>query len=85
MKAHNIYPKNSSDPKKLLTLDKELAEELDKVKVRWIKEVLGHGVDPDKYIVPRLYDSIEMKMINDVSIKNMKTCGKFNFPFHLDL
>jgi len=50
----------------ILLLDPELGDELDREKLKWLSVDIGLGNDPDEFLVPRLFDSPQMKRINDV-------------------
>jgi len=55
----------------LLILDPELGMEIDKAKRKWLKEDLGwknlnSGIDPDIFLVPKLFDAPQMKRINNL-------------------
>jgi hypothetical protein len=48
----------------LLVLDPDLGRDLDEAKPTWLLKDLGVTVDPDAFLVPKLYDATEMHRIN---------------------
>jgi len=50
----------------LLILDPQLGIDLDIAKREWLSEDVGLGNDPDRFLIPKLFDALEMKRINEI-------------------
>ncbi len=56
----------SAEQASLLVLDPELGPDLDKEKWRWLIQEGGLAIDPDLFLVPKLYDAPELAGINRI-------------------